>query len=172
MKLEIETWLPVVGYEGIYSVSNFGNVISHDRNVKHYRGGYKVVLGRELSKIEDNHGYLNVRLSKFGEAKNKRIHALVAEAFLNHSVNRKFVIDHINNDKKNNKLSNLQIIKQQINNTKDRKRKGRFAGVSKCGENYRATSGINNKKVHIGLYPCELGAAYAYNKYIKENITY
>lgn len=170
--LDIEIWKDVVGYEGFYKISSKGNVLSVERMVNHPKGGKKINRSKLLSKILDNHGYLNVHLSKNNIKQNKRVHVLVAESFMNHSVNRKFVIDHVDNDKKNNSLYNLQIIKQQVNNTKDRKRKCRFTGVSVSGNKWRACSAINKKKTHIGLFPCELSAAFAYNNYIRQNIKY
>ena len=52
----------------------------------------------------------------------KRVHALMAITFLNHTYgNRKIVVDHIDSDKHNNHLSNLRIVSMKENNNKERK---------------------------------------------------
>lgn len=64
-----ENWRPVVGYEGLYEVSDLGNVRSLKRN-------------KVLSPILDKDGYYIVNLHKDGKQKTYKIHRLVAEAFI------------------------------------------------------------------------------------------
>lgn len=93
----------IEGFEGLYEISKEGEVFSHKRKVR-----------RKLLPQKDRKGYLQVRLynkDKIGFT--KRIHNLVAEAFL--GVKGSMQIDHIDGDKSNNKVSNLQFLTNQQN---------------------------------------------------------
>lgn len=92
----LEFWKDIKGYEGLYQVSNVGQVKSVKRN-------------KLLKPIKNRDGYLRVNLSKNGEAKCFYIHRLVAEAFLPNEEELPDV-DHINNDKTDNRVANLQWI--------------------------------------------------------------
>ena len=85
MKELYERWLPVVGYEGRYEISNHGRVRSLDRRIPNTRGsGTRLIKGT----LVIPHGcgwkrrYLFVRLSKEGKQKNFYVHTLVLEAFI------------------------------------------------------------------------------------------
>ena len=119
-KTELEEWIPVLNYEGFYEVSNFGNVRSLSREVKHSRNPnfIKKVEGRLLVPSLHNKGYYKVRLSKYGKKETKLIHHLVALSFLNHTTSSNICIDHINENKLDNRLDNLQIISKQENTKK------------------------------------------------------
>jgi hypothetical protein len=76
-----KVWLPVVGYEGLYEVSNDGQVKSIDRIVKGRFGSIKRkehLLAQHVNKNKK----LQVRISKNGKKKNFEVAVLVAEAFL------------------------------------------------------------------------------------------
>ena len=108
-----EYWKPVVGYEGLYEVSNWGRVKSLKRLVKSPRG-YRTVCERTLKPTKDSHGYLCVSLYKEGEMKFVKIHRLVAEAFLNNPDNLP-QINHKDEDKTNNHVNNLEWCDAQYN---------------------------------------------------------
>ena len=101
-----EYWKPVVGYEGLYEVSNWGRVKSIKRIVKSPRG-YRTVCERTLKPTKDSHGYLCVSLYKEGKMKFVKIHRLVAEAFLDNPDNLP-QINHKDEDKTNNHVNNLE----------------------------------------------------------------
>ena len=77
-----EVWKDVVGYEGLYEVSNLGRVRSVDRKVEYSDGRVVVKRGRTLSISAGANGYENVRLYKDKKAKNHSVHRLVAGAFI------------------------------------------------------------------------------------------
>ena len=83
-----EEWRPVVGYEGLYEVSSFGQVRSVDRVVTiNYREGQpggkmRRYKSRIKKQSQDPRGYTYVHLSKNNKAKNGYVHSLVAEAFI------------------------------------------------------------------------------------------
>lgn len=87
-----EKWLPVVGYEGRYEVSNFGRV----RRVK------------IIVPSKKKHGYMQVSLvDGKGTRKSLRLHRLVAEAFLPNP-DGKPQVNHKDEDPENNRADNLE----------------------------------------------------------------
>lgn len=134
-KEDDELWLPVHNYYGFYEVSNMGNVRSLSRKVKHSKNPEftRDVFGRVLSKSINPQGYNKVQLSMFGINKTHLVYHLVSEVFLGHIDRSDFVcVDHIDEDKTNDKASNLQIITKQQNTKKsfdyklDRFNKGEY----------------------------------------------
>ena len=100
---ESEIWKDVVGYDGLYKVSNKGNIHSVER--KDTIG--RKCGGRTLRPRYHKHGYLHVVLHKNGIKKNKLVHRLVAEAFLPNP-NNFLEVNHLDEIKDNNELSNLE----------------------------------------------------------------
>lgn len=105
--MEIEIWKFIPGYEDMYMVSNFGNVKSVDRKVKHNFGGYAIKKGLLLKKIKDKDGYLFVNLKKNQKGVKYRIHRLVCVCFIENTENKPQV-NHINGIKNDNNLKNLE----------------------------------------------------------------
>ena len=81
MKHTTEQWLPVLGYEGAYSVSDFGRVRAEPRVVKHSSGGEMRRVGGML-KINLASRYPTVQLCSLGKIKLRTVHSLVLEAFV------------------------------------------------------------------------------------------
>lgn len=112
-----EEYKDVIGYEGLYQVSNKGNVKSLERKVWNSRGRgfYMTVPERILKPIKTGSGYLQVDLSKDGKIKRHLIHRLVAEAFIPNTENLEQV-NHIDEDKTNNCVENLEWCTREYNN--------------------------------------------------------
>lgn len=97
-----EEWKPIIGYEDSYEVSNMGRVKSKQ-------------LSKDAILKQHNKGdYMYVYLRKNNKQKNCRIHRLVAEAFIPNPNNLSDV-HHIDHDKKNNKLTNLEWLSHADN---------------------------------------------------------
>lgn len=155
-----EVWKPVVGYEGLYEVSNLGRVKSLPRN-----GTINQV--RLLKQSENGVGYLRVDLSKGNKSKTHNIHFLVACAFIG-VPEKGIVIDHINNNRTDNRLSNLQLITHRENICKDRNSKSNIRGVYAVRNKYRAIIMINGKRNHLGYFNTIEEATKAYNQKLNE----
>lgn len=94
----IKQWKPIKDYEGLYEVSNTGEV----RRKRKTNSGNVDSL---LSFSEDRAGYKRVRLCKDGKSETKLVHRLVASAFIGECDGE---VNHINGNKSDNNLSNLE----------------------------------------------------------------
>lgn len=101
-----EEWRDIEGYEGIYQVSNFGNVKSLNYRGRGYENNLPLKLRRD--------GYLFVQLSKKGNRKNPAVHRLVAKAFIQNP-NEYGFINHKDENKTNNKADNLEWCTKSYN---------------------------------------------------------
>lgn len=103
-----EIWKFVPGYDGLYMVSNLGRVKSLNYN---HIGKEKVL--KPFTAVK---GYYRVRLSKNGKITSYQVHRLVWEAF-NGPIPEGMQVNHINEDKTDNSLTNLNLMtcKDNIN---------------------------------------------------------
>ena len=110
-----EIWKDIKGFEGLYQVSNTGKVRSLDREITKPNKYGEVqnfkLKGKELRFNDNGKGYLSVQL---GRGNRKYVHRLVAEAFVDNP-NNSPSINHIDNNTKNNKASNVEWVTQQEN---------------------------------------------------------
>lgn len=108
IRVNVEIWKEIEGYEGYYAVSNYGNVKSLDRTIVRSDQRVTILKGRQLIPwFGKSTGYLYVTLSKFGVHKKHSVHRLIALAFIPNPENKKEV-NHKDGNKLNNDLSNLE----------------------------------------------------------------
>jgi hypothetical protein len=110
----MEIWLDIDGYDGIYKVSNFGKVKSIDRTYLDKNGKLYNVEGKIMNFQDNGKGYKNINLYKDKKSKCLYIHRLVADAFLP-KIHGKNFVNHIDGDKSNNELSNLEWVNRSEN---------------------------------------------------------
>lgn len=105
-----EIWKDIKDYEGLYQVSNFGNV----RKLRFINNICNKEKTFNITKYKQNRGYLKVILYKDGKYKNKLVHRLVAEAFLDNPNNYND-INHKDGNKENNNINNLEYCTKSYN---------------------------------------------------------
>lgn len=101
----IEIWKDIVGFEGKYKVSSFGNVkrIARWENIGNF--GKKFFPEKDVTILKQE--YLMLNLCKDSKHYWKKLHRVIAEAFIPNPEN-KSCVNHIDTNKRNNKISNLE----------------------------------------------------------------
>ena len=149
----------IPGYEN-YSIDDFGNILSKKRS-------------KLISQHKTKSGYLVCSLVNENGLKQMKVHQWMAITFLNHKPNgnQGLTVDHIDNFKLNNHISNLQLVSQRINGSKDRWRnnpKSKYVGVNPSGDKWIAKIDIDKKIVYLGTFNHEFEAFMAYEKAKRE----
>ena len=101
-----EIWKDIKYYEGLYQISNYGNVKSLPKERRNRRGVY-IQKEKLLSLTNTSTGYKKVELVKDGKRKGFKVHRLVAQAFIPNP-DEKPQVNHIDGDKTNNYVDNLE----------------------------------------------------------------
>ncbi len=107
----------VKGAEDYYKVSTDGEVFSKDRvSIFKTKGVFckRELMGRKLKPSKDKDGYLSVGICVNGKASTKKVHRIVAEAFLGNPFNYEQV-NHKNGIKNDNRVDNLEWVNQSQN---------------------------------------------------------
>lgn len=153
-----ERWLPVVGYEGRYEVSDQGRVRS-------------LITGKIRAQHTRSHGYLCVSISRLpaGVYVAKTVHSMVAEAFIGPRP-AGFVCDHANRNRRDNRRVNLRYVNKRQNGANANRQRGasgligvRRAPWAKQGR-WQAYISYENKQKYVGLFATKEEAAIARDK--------
>lgn len=124
-----EIWKPIKDYEGLYQVSNLGNVRSLNRKIKNRN------LKEKIKKFDKTKfGYLRVELNNNGKKKKYLVHRLVAQTFLDNPNNYPCV-NHKDENKNNNIVSNLEWCDYLYNNLYNNKHKKNWVKVKQLDKN-------------------------------------
>ena len=114
-----EIWRDVKGFEGLYQVSNLGNVKSVEREIISEKRTNQKWTERKLKPCDNGRGYLVVHLRNNGKRYVRYVHRLVIESFVGEIGDND--INHKDFNRKNNCLNNLEILtrKENINYSKN-----------------------------------------------------
>jgi hypothetical protein len=153
----MEVWKDIPDYEGIYQVSNLGRVKS-------------LMFNKEkiLKQVKSSNGYFMVGLWKEKKTSSHLVHRIVYHAFCGIKSCRQYVIDHIDNNKENNNLSNLQYITNRQNSSKDKNSKTGESNIYLNSNAYLVRMTINNIKKSIGTYKTIEEAVIARDNFIRK----
>lgn len=111
----MEIWKDIPKYEGLYQVSNFGNVKSLDRIVKGKNNIERKIKGKIILPFKGNGGYLCVRLWKNNFAPHFKVHRLILSTFYPIKNMEIYDVNHIDGNKQNNHINNLEWCTRQEN---------------------------------------------------------
>jgi hypothetical protein len=161
-----EIWKPVVGYEGLYEVSNLGRI-------KSIKFGKERIMKQNIN----SYGYCKVNLSRNGNYKTYSVHRLVLIAFRGClDVNK--ICDHINRIRTDNRIDNLRWASYSENNLNSKIHgKSKYKGVSFFMKKYKCKNGsiclykrivaqitVDKQKIKLGYFKTEEEAHEAYKQ--------
>lgn len=149
-------WIP--GFEGIYSINLCGDVIANERyyidknKISFHKAAKRLALGRV-----DGHGYKYISLRKDGKSKSYRLYQLLARTFIVDNRNTLLQVDHIDQNRINDDLSNLRVVHKEINSNNrkcDQRSSTKIRGVtwSKPHGKWKVYVNENKKLKYLGLF--------------------
>ena len=146
----MENWLKVSDYDIVYEVSNMGRI----RNAK----------GKTLGSAGSD-GYVHLITKRNGKMVNIRIHKIVWKYFKG-DVPNGYEIDHINGDKADNRIDNLQLLNHKDNTIKSLKTTSGITGINwdKTKQRWAAQITLNGVRYRVGYRRTIEDALIAYNE--------
>lgn len=136
----MEEWKDIKGYEGLYQISSEGRIKSLERT---WTSGRNNNITRHhiemIIKCGNVKGYYQVALTKNGKTSQKKVHRLVAEAFIPNPDNLP-IVNHKDENPSNNNVENLEWCTYKYNSTYGTARERAGAKISKSLTNNPKTS--------------------------------
>jgi hypothetical protein len=149
----IEQWKDIPDYEGLYQVSDLGRVKSLEKPRKKSTNNPNSFVRERIMKGSLGKRYLNTALYKNGFSKSFLIHHLLSITFMNFKPNMgEIIVDHVNNDPTDNRLSNLQLITRRHNTIKDIKSKSEAVGLYERNGFFSVTIRVNGISCGLGNF--------------------
>jgi hypothetical protein len=168
---------PIIGYEGLYSITSFGRVWSHEK-VRKFGRQQRIRKAKFLKpSLNKKTSYLYVNLYIEGKLKTFNLHRFVAIVFISNPLND-LQVNHKDGIKTNNRIDNLEWCTDQQNHNHASKTglKYKFTsiyygvyfnkGLAHKKKPWCAQITMNKKQIHIGFFKTEIEAARAYNEFV------
>lgn len=153
----------ILGFEGLYTVSDNGEVLSLGRSVKMPKGGTKNIPPHAPAVFLNKKGYVRVMLTNsIGVRKGYFVHRLVAMSFLGVS---KLQVNHKDLNKRNNEASNLEYVTNRENSVhafSNKAKSSKYFGVTKARGRWQAQKMIEGKRTYLGVFDTQEMAHKAY----------
>lgn len=162
----MEIWKKIPLFNNEYEVSNLGRVRSLDRYTNDRYGNPTLRHGRILKQSNSN-GYKMVRVTIQGLSRSYGVHQLVSLAFIDEGyIENNLVTDHIDGNRSNNNLSNLQVVTHRENISRSKSGSSKYRGVYFCkaSKKWKAQIQHENKKIHLGFFTEESEASIVYQQ--------
>ena len=162
LNIEDELWRPLIAFEELYEISNFGKLISKSRKLKqrNRETGNKFKDANLVTPRIHNGGYLRYSVRR----KDYYIHRLVYEHFVG-KIPEKYDINHIDGNKTNNHVSNLELANRRANHIHaihnglvHKNKTSKYVGVCRGGHKNKRWSAyyyIGNDNFHLGTFDTE-----------------
>lgn len=155
----------ILGFEGLYTVSDKGEVFSLGRGVKMPKGGTKNILPHAPAIFLNKKGYVRVMLTNsIGVRKGYFVHRLVAMSFLGES---KLQVNHKDLNKQNNDFSNLEYVTNRencVHAVLKKDKSSKYVGVTKARNKWQAQKMIDGKHTYLGVFDTQEMAHKAYSE--------
>jgi hypothetical protein len=162
-------WKDIVGYEGLYQVSNKGDIKSLSRIVDRGILPSRIQKEKILKKTINTKGYCVVNLTKDKKQNVHSVHSLVALSFIG---DRKGLdTNHMDGNKQNNCLDNLEYVSRRENTCHGKSRKHTFPGIAYRirTKKWVATPVLNGRIHELGYYNDKEQAISRVMDFYKEN---
>jgi NUMOD4 motif/HNH endonuclease len=131
----MENWKDLKGFEGLYQISDYGNIRNN-----------KFVMKQQT----DRHGYKYICLTKNNIQKKFKVHRLVLESFIGDG--SELVCNHIDKNRANNNLNNLEWVTIRENNIHKFKDKTNHVGVNLKNGKWYARVQIDGRRTELGYF--------------------
>lgn len=168
-----EIWKTIVGYEGYYEVSNYGRIKRLPTVIRYRDNRMRNYPGKIMKQENTIEGYLRIVLCKDNKKTRYMVHRIVANTFIPNPYNKAFV-NHINGNKNDNSVENLEWCTQEENERHAVAKLGKtmvgktYPKPVYCIETKMYYKSMNECVRHLGNRACIEGL----NKAIKANRKY
>lgn len=147
----VEIWREIKEYKGYYEVSNLGRFRSMNRTVIRKDGRRVFYEGKIINGTISRDGYIDVKLSKNGKSETRKLHRLIAQTFIPMDDYTNLEVNHIDYNRMNNKIDNLEWV-SHIDNVRHSSKNGNYKGNTEGCKNGRANYTEEEIKYMRDLY--------------------